>query len=542
MAKTFKVDIDRYDADRTPASYVRTYEVTYHPSQTVLEVLAEIQSYQDDSLSFRSSCEAGKCGSCAIELNGRPALACRTMVDGSDLHIGPLPNFPVIKDLIVDRERYEQDFIRTLAYSGAVGNTRQPAAALPESEIDYANLSCCIGCLVCNAACPVAAQMEGGYPSPAVITEVLSSGVRIDRDGAKQAPVEANIDFCSLCLNCQVACPSGVALNRVNVQAKDAYAREKGRSLRDWMLGRAELMGKLGSLFPSLSNRLLASAPLRRSMEAALGISRKANMVPYARTFKHWFKRRYPKTEAATAEHKVAYFVGCYTYYNDTDPGKDALSVLEQLGFHVEVPEQNCCGLPLFAGGDLDAARKLAEANIASLRPWCERGYDIITSCTSCSLMLRHEYSEVLGLENAAEIAACTRDLGEYLRHLTDSGELQLDFKPVPLVAAYHTPCHLRAQKVGLPLVDILKKIPELKIEVLDAACCGQSGSYGFKAEKYEISSEVGRPLSDSLNALKPDIALSECGPCQVRMYGVSSLPVAHPISILRRALDAPAR
>ena len=83
-------------------------------------------------------------------------------------------------------------------------------------------------------------------------------------------------------------------------------------------------------------------------------------------------------------------------------------------------------------------------------------------------------------------------------------------------------------------------KIPELKVDVLDAKCCGQSGSYGFKVEKYEISAAVGRHLSETLSKVKPDIALSECGPCQVRMHGGSGLPVAHPISILRRALDVP--
>ncbi len=540
MAKTFKVEIDRYQNEATPASYVQPYELKHYPSQTVLEVLAEIQNSQDDSLAFRSSCEAGKCGSCAVEVNGKPVLACRTMVDGNDLHIGPLPNFPVIRDLIVDRERYQTGFVQTLSYGETAASGPQPAAALPESEIDYANLSCCIGCLVCNAACPVAAEMDDSFPSPAVITEVMSSGVRIDRDGTKAAPIEENTDFCSLCLNCHVACPSGVALNRINAQVKDAYVREKGRSLRDWMLGRAELMGKMGGLFPSLSNRLLASTLVRSGMETALGISRKAEMVPYARPFKHWIKQRLPKAEPGTAKRKIIYFVGCYTHYNDTDPGKDAVAVFENLGFHVEIPQQCCCGLPLVSSGDMDSARKLAEANISALQPWCDRGYEIIASCTSCSLMLKHEYSEVLGMANAADIAARTHDLGEYLRHLIETGELQLDLNPVPLHAAYHTPCHLRTQKIGRPLVEILEKIPEFKVDVLDANCCGQSGSYGFKAEKYKISTDVGRQLSESLSTLKPDIALSECGPCQVRMHGASALPVAHPISILRRALDVP--
>jgi len=538
MPKKFNVHIHRYDAAKTHASYVQTYELEYHSSQTVLEVLSKIHIFQDDSLSFRSSCEAAKCGSCAVEVNGKPILACKTIVDGNDLEIKPLPSFPVVKDLIVDRERYEKGYVQTLSYDKNKTSPQKPEAALSESEIDYANLSCCIGCLICNSACPVGAQMDDQFPNPAVITEVLSSGVRIDIDGNPQAPVEGNIEYCSMCLNCHVACPSGVALNRINALTKNAYVKEKGRTLRDWMLGRAELMGKMGSIFPSLSNSVLKNSIVRMGMETTLGISKKLPMVPYAKSLKTWLKKR-PESgiKPAASGRKVVYFAGCYTQYNDTDPGKDAIKVLEHLGFEVQVPEQNCCGLPLLSSGDMDTARGLAKANIASFQKWCDKGYDIVASCTSCSLMLKHEYTEVLGIENAADIAEHTHDLGQYLCQLMDSKDVELHLIPVPLVTAYHTPCHLKTQKIGLPLINILKNIPEFKVDIMDATCCGQSGSYGFKAEKYKISEAVSQHLSESLSSLKPELALSECGPCQLRMHGISGLPVAHPISILRRAL-----
>jgi glycerol-3-phosphate dehydrogenase subunit C len=540
MAHTFKVTIDRFQKEKSPAAYQQAYELEYYSSQTVLEVLVEIQDRLDDTLAFRSACEAGKCGSCAVQVNGRPALACRTMVDGNDLHIGPLPTFPIIRDLIVDRERYELGFVQTLSYGGAAAGGIQPAAALPESDIDYGNLARCIGCLVCNAACPVAGEMDDSFPSPAVIAEVLSSGVRIDKQGKKHAPIEGNIDYCSLCLNCHVSCPSGVSLNRINAQAKDALVQQKGRSLRDWMLGRAELMGKLGGILPAASNRMLANPMVRQGMEKALNISKKAEMVPYSQPFGNWLQGRIAKAHKGTPNRKVVYFVGCYTNYNDTDPGREAVTVLEHLGIEVQVPNQKCCGLPLISSGDMHAARKLARANIDMLQPWRDKGYDILASCTSCSMMLKHEYTEVLGIPGAAEIGARTYDMGEYLSDLVGSGEIQLDLNPVPLTAAYHTPCHLKSQKIGLPLVEILKNIPEFTIDVLDAKCCGQSGSYGFKAEKYQISMDVGRHLADSLSTTKADIALSECGPCQIRMHGSSGLPVAHPMAILRRALDLP--
>ncbi|MBS1252358.1 MAG: Anaerobic glycerol-3-phosphate dehydrogenase subunit C [Anaerolineales bacterium] len=539
MADVFKVDIDRHDPDRSPASYVRSYQIEHHPSMTVLEVLAEIQGYQDDGLAFRSACQAGKCGSCAVSLNGKPVLACRTMVDGQDLYLGPLPNFLVVKDLIVDRARFEEGQARTVAYALETESVTSPAASLPDVEIDYPNLARCIGCLVCSSACPVAAKLDKQFPDPALLATTLSTGVRIKRNGSSAAPIERNADTCSLCLNCHVACPSGVALNRANAQAKDAYIQEQGQSLRDWLMGRAELMGQLGSLTPPLSNHALHNGIVRRGMEATLGISRHADMPAYTAPFKRWFADRSTQTDPATAERKVVYFVGCYGNYSDTQPGKDMVAALERLGVHVEAPEQRCCGLPLVSNGDMNSARQRAEANLASFQPWLEQGYDVIATCTSCSLMLKHDYTEVLGLEAAEEMAGRTYDLGEYLRLMAEAGELDLDeLKPVPMATAYHTPCHLRAQQIDLPFIDLIREIPDFEVEVLDTVCCGLSGSYGFKAEKYDVSMDVGRHLFEALEAAEPDLALSECGTCQVQMHHGTRLPVAHPISILRQALE----
>ncbi len=111
MTQTFKVLVDRYNPETKEAS-VQTYEVEFIPSQTVLQTLNIIRDTLDDSLSFRSSCQGAKCGSCAVALNGKPVLACNTMIDGRDITIGPLPNFPVINDLIVDRSQCEDYFLK----------------------------------------------------------------------------------------------------------------------------------------------------------------------------------------------------------------------------------------------------------------------------------------------------------------------------------------------------------------------------------------------------------------------------------------------
>jgi glycerol-3-phosphate dehydrogenase subunit C len=151
--------------------------------------------------------------------------------------------------------------------------------------------------------------------------------------------------------------------------------------------------------------------------------------------------------------------------------------------------------------------------------------------------MLKQEYTEVLGIQAAEELGGRTYDLGEYLRLLDGSTKLNIDWAPVSLATAYHTPCHLRAQRIGLPFIDLLNKIPDFRVNVLDTVCCGLSGTYGFKAEKFDIGIDVGTRLFELLDASQPDVALSECGICQIQMHHRTRLTVMHPISILCQAL-----
>jgi glycerol-3-phosphate dehydrogenase subunit C len=542
MAQTITVLVERYDPDRTPAAFTQAYEVESHPYMTVLELLAEIQGNLDDSLVFRSSCKIGKCGSCAVSLDGRPALACRTLVRGPQVRVGPLAGFPRVRDLIVDRAAFEGERARLIAGGRSVGYRLSPTfAALPDAELDYANLARCIGCLVCNAACPVAAAGSTPYSGPALLATSLSSGVRTPRAGSPATPVSPSVDYCSLCLNCQAVCPSGVGLDRANARAKSHLALQDGHALRDRLMGRVELLGRVASRAPVLSNGALRNRIIRYGLERTLRISRHATMVPYAAPFRRWFAKRSNSRPLAAGVRRVAYFAGCYGNYSDTRAGRDMVAVLERLGIAVTLPSQRCCGLPMVGNGDLTTARRLAEANVASFSPWLEQGYDVVTTCTSCSLMLRHEYTEILDVSGAAELARRTFDLGEYLRRLVDASELYLPLEPLPLRAAYHAPCHLKVQQIGLPFVDLLGRVPELDVQLADAACCGLSGSYGFKLEKYNVAQRVGRPLFSSLLARQPGVALSECGACMTQIRHGTGLPVAHPVTLLREALCGPA-
>ena len=82
------------------------YQVEANEGEVVLDVLHRLQATQAGDLAVRWNCKAGKCGSCSMEINGRPRLACMTRMSlfepGETITITPLRTFPVIRDLVTD--------------------------------------------------------------------------------------------------------------------------------------------------------------------------------------------------------------------------------------------------------------------------------------------------------------------------------------------------------------------------------------------------------------------------------------------------------
>jgi glycerol-3-phosphate dehydrogenase subunit C len=389
------------------------------------------------------------------------------------------------------------------------------------------NSDVCIRCASCMAVCPVS-RVTPEFPGP----KQAGPGVeRFRRPG--EPSVDKWIDLCIGCHLCDMVCSSGVNISELNLIAKAKYLDEKGRPFREWFLTHSYLLGRLGSLLSPLVNPLLRNPLTKWLAEAVLRIDRRRELPGYeSLTFRRWFKKHRSK-----GSKKVGYFYGCYTNTNEVDVGKATVQVLEANGFEVVLPPQNCCGIPMLGNGDFKGAKKMALENIPSLLKAIHSGLDIIFSGTSCGHMIKREYSQLLSVPGAEEVTTHTFDVFEFLINLRESNDLNMNFKELPLKAAYFAPCHLRALGIGLPAVETLRSIPGLQLDNIEADCCGLGGAYGFKKEKYEISQEIGKDLKEAIERLKPEIILSDCEGCRLQIRHLTGLKVLHPIQILRNAL-----
>ncbi len=400
------------------------------------------------------------------------------------------------------------------------------------------SLDHCIKCNICTTVCPVAAVADL-FPGPKYV------GPQAQRFRRADQPVpDVSVDYCSGCRACNMACPTGVHIAELNARARAQIVAEQGLPLRNRLIARSELIGRLGNgPHAPIANWALRQPLMRRTVEYALGIAREAPLPAFsASTFRAWFRRRerqmQPARRATQSRRQVVYFHGCATNYYEPHVGKAAVAALERNGFEVILAKQNCCGLPLISNGDFATARRYHEANVRKLLPYVRQGIPIVGTSTSCTLTLKEEAPAILGLDgpDVRLVSAHVYDIFEFLCELADRGELNTDFRPVECMLPYHPPCQLRAHRIGLPAVDVLALVPGLRLVESHADCCGIAGTYGLKREKYQIGMDVGAQLFAFIRDSGSDLALCDSETCRWQITHGSDVATQHPIEILAEA------
>ncbi|MBM3139009.1 MAG: FAD-binding protein [Chloroflexi bacterium] len=323
------------------------------------------------------------------------------------------------------------------------------------------------------------------------------NGVLPARELAGRDIYEA-LDLCVECKACKSECPSGVDMAKLKYEVLTKYHEAHGTPPRAWLFGHiatwSAAAARLGPLAPLLTagTRL---APVRRLMQRALGVHAERPLpVPARVPFRRWFRARRAAAPAAPRGEAVL-FDDTFTRYYHPEVGRAAVAVLEALGYRVTLVERlGCCGRPLISKGQLRTAREWARRNLERLRPYAERGVPIVGTEPSCLLALRDEYPELLPGEAARAVASRAVLLDELVARLArEDARVAERFSRVAASRAFvHGHCHQKALAGMDPTLASLRLVPGLESSLIDSACCGMAGSFGFEAEHYEVSRAMG--------------------------------------------------
>ena len=230
MSRTLTFSIFRHNP-RDPASTprVENYQLTEAAGMTLFIALNQIRENQAPDLNFDFVCRAGVCGSCAMLINGRPGLACRTLTQTlpEQITLYPLPGFALIADLSVNTGIWMREMAERLQ-TWVHGHDDPDVDAMetpmePEMAEAIYELDRCIECGCCVAACGTA-QMRPDF--------VAAVGLNKIADYYEVVGNDQGIFGCMSLLGCEDLCPKGLPL-----QTQLAYMRRKMamQGVRKWI-------------------------------------------------------------------------------------------------------------------------------------------------------------------------------------------------------------------------------------------------------------------------------------------------------------------
>ncbi len=241
ILKTVTIEALRYNPEKDSAPRLQQYSVPVSKGMTVLDGLHWIKENLDNTLSWRSSCRMGICGSCGMFINGLPRLACNLQIvhlHTDRISVKPLPNYKIIRDLVPDLEdlftkhRSVKPFLirkDMVEQNRATGEYFQSEQEL----LNYIQFAYCIKCGLCLSACPTVATSEN-YVGPQALTQGWRYTVDSRDEGAQERASELysshGIYRCHFAGACSQVCPKGVdpAL-AIQLAKQDAFLKFLGK-------------------------------------------------------------------------------------------------------------------------------------------------------------------------------------------------------------------------------------------------------------------------------------------------------------------------
>jgi Fe-S oxidoreductase len=371
-----------------------------------------------------------------------------------------------------------------------------------------------------------------------------------DQDAARLTKAEQDqvVDECFECKICYVKCPyippHEWALDFPRLMLRAKAVKKKGEGVRvritDNAIGRTDLSGTVGSLTAPLANKVMGTpgTAIRKVMEKVTGISAERVLPPYARQrFTTWFKKRGKVALGRAKRADVALFPTCLVEYQDPDIGKALVGVYERNGIACELPEgEVCCGMPWLDAGDVDKFEEHARTNVGVLADAVRAGRDVVVPQPTCGYVLKNEYPDFLGTDDARLVAEHTFDSSEYLVRAHKEAPLDTDFSAGSTydTITWQVACHYRAQQIGPKSRDLMK-LTGAKVTMIER-CSAIDGTWGLRAENVEMARRVAKPLMEAVDKADTDLVAGDCHLANTAIVEATGKVPSHPLQVLARA------
>ena len=350
------------------------------------------------------------------------------------------------------------------------------------------------------------------------------------------------MDLCVGCKGCKRECPTGVDMAKMKVEFLNQYRQKHGLSLREWLIAYLPHYASIAKKFAFLLN-------LRDQIPGMAKLTERLTGFTARRSLPQWSRDQFKSSEASLVGGGRDVVLLADTFNSCFEPENTgaAHAVLTAAGYNVIFPEPSnnerplCCGRTFFSSGLLDEARKEAERMLAALKPYVEKGVPIIGIEPSCLLTLRDEFLSIIPGPKAQALSDNAFLLEEFLAREHKDGNLQLSLKSIGTKQVLlHGHCHQKAFAVMSDVQRVLSLIPELKVDTINAGCCGMAGSFGYEVEHYQTSMQMGElDLFPAVrNANSNTLIVADGTSCRDQIQHGTGRGAMHVARILEMALE----
>ena len=346
------------------------------------------------------------------------------------------------------------------------------------------------------------------------------------------------LDLCIECKGCKSECPTQVDMARLKAEFLSHYQAVHGVPIRSRLFGEIAAVFKLLHPLARISNRAARTGMFRWLLGQTVGIASQRTLPALAsRRFSKQFK---PPLEAG-AGNQVVLFLDTFTEFNNPEIGEAAVSLLSAAGFDVAlVPDQICCGRPLISKGMLERAKANAIRNVRALAPYAREGKSIVGLEPSCVSALQDEYPDLLpDDQDAIDVAGAAILIEEFLvaENRLDNLEFQAGNESIML----HNHCHTKSLSGGQSTVEMLRATGRT-VEEIPSGCCGMAGSFGYEAEHYEISMQIGElelfpAVRKAIDTEGVKHIVAPGTSCRAQIRDGTAVEAQHPVQLLAELL-----
>ncbi len=401
----------------------------------------------------------------------------------------------------------------------------------------------CHGCRRCFSLC-------NAFPT---LFDAIDASETGELDGVSRKVFWEVVDHCYLCDICfMTKCPYvpphpwNVDFPHLMLRAKAKRFRDQGAPLRDRLLAATDTVGAIAGIpvVAEVVNAVNRTGTGRALLERVLGVARDA---PVPRYYSRSARSRIGAGRPASQPHdaqaggtcgRVVLFTTCYGNRNLPAMCEDLVAVFAHNAIEVRLAAtERCCGMPKLELGDLQSVDEARSVNVPELARWVRDGWDIVAPVPSCTLMFKQELPLMFPDDADVKLVAdAFYDPFEYLALRHKAGRLRTDFRTSLGSVAYHVPCHLRVQNIGLKTKEVLELVPDTKVQAIER-CSGHDGTYGVKSRFRQPSLKIAGPVVTRVRDSGATHFSSDCPMAGAQVAGVLGQDnYQHPLALMRRA------